>query len=270
MQTRSAFQGGIALVDRASDDASIRLLLVDDCRLRRDSVTEFLSRNATEVSRAWDMRSLCEEFLENDPEVIMVNMTTHGAESLLLCSTQLCSPSKVVAFGLSEDDEETVVLCVEAGVGGYHLRSESLDQLLAFVRKVCNGEPACSLLLSSILLRKMSESASQRAVVNDSLLTARESEVLMLLSTGMSNREIAGRLFIAVHTVKNHVHNLLTKLGVRSRAEAVALHRDTTAGSGSTTRPVTAVLPSSGHHMRNGSNSPDTSPAQQQCRGLGS
>lgn len=244
VQTTSAFQGGIAEVDRASDDADIRLLLVDDCRLRRDSVSEFFSRNATEVSRAWNMRSLCEEIDASDPEVILVNMATYGAESLLLCSTQLRNPSKVVAFGLSEDDEETVVLCVEAGVGGYHLRSESLDQLLAFVRKVCNGEPACSLLLSSILLRRMSESASRRAVVNDSLLTAREAEVLTLLSMGLSNREIAGRLFIAIHTVKNHVHNLLTKLGVRSRAEAVALHWDTTAGSGSTTGPVAAVLPS--------------------------
>ena len=253
VQTLSAFQGDIAEVDRASDADCIRLLLVDDCKLRRDSVTEFLSRNDTEVSRAWDLQSLCEEFLETDPDVIMVNMTTYGAESLLLCSTQLRSPSKVVVFGLSEDDEETVVLCVEAGVGGYHLRSESLDQLLAFIRKVCNGEPGCSLLLSSILLRKMSESASQRAAVSDSLLTAREVEVLTLLSTGLSNREIAGRLFIAVHTVKNHVHNLLTKLGVRSRAEAVALHRDNIAGSAGTTGQIVAVPPSGGHHLRNGS-----------------
>ena len=66
VQTLSAFQGDIAEVDRASDADCIRLLLVDDCKLRRDSVTEFLSRNDTEVSRAWDMQSLCEEFLETD------------------------------------------------------------------------------------------------------------------------------------------------------------------------------------------------------------
>jgi DNA-binding NarL/FixJ family response regulator len=238
----SAFQGGIAATGRAKEDVGTRLLLVDDCRLRRDLVTDFLSRNAMEVSRAWNMRSLCEEFDARDPEVVLVNMATAGAESLLLRSTELCSPSKVMAFGLSEDDEETVVLCVEAGVGGYHLRSESMDQLLAFVRKVCSGEPACSLLLSSILLRRMSESASRRAVVNNSLLTAREAEVLTLLAMGLSNQEIAGRLFIAVHTVKNHVHNLLTKLGVRSRAEAVAQHWEKTAGPGNTTGPVGAVL----------------------------
>lgn len=219
-------QGVAARRDRSNHDGTLRILIVDDCRLRRESVTEFFVTNATQVSRAWDMQSLCDEFDRCDPDVILVNMASYGAESLLRRSAELRGPSKVLAFGLSEVDEATVVLCVEAGVGGYHLRSESLEELLDFVRKVDAGETACSPLLSAILLRRVSELAARRPAANDSPLTVREEEVLKLLAMGLSNRDIARRLCIAVHTVKNHVHNLLTKLGARSRAEAVALYRD--------------------------------------------
>ena len=204
---------------------NLRILVVDDCRLRRESVTGFFAKSAGEVGSAWDLDSLSTEFERCRPDVILMNMATPGAPVLLQRCVQLCPASRVVAFGLSEDDEETVVACVEAGVGGYHLRSESLEDLTILINKVLKGDVACSPRVSAILLRRVSELASQRTVTSDALLTAREEEVLRMLAMGLSNREIASRLCIAVHTVKNHVHNLLTKLGARSRAEAVALYR---------------------------------------------
>ncbi len=89
-----------------------------------------------------------------------------------------------------------------------------------------------------MLLRRFSDLASQGQTVGpDLILTAREEQILQMLEMGLSNREIALRLCIAVHTVKNHVHSVLTKLGVRSRAEAAAWSRNSRSVS-----PATAGL----------------------------
>ena len=84
----------------------------------------------------------------------------------------------------------------------------------------------CSPRVSAILLRRLSALASQRQPTEKELvLTAREAQILKMLELGLSNRDIADQLCIAVHTVKNHVHSLLTKLGVSTRAQAAALSR---------------------------------------------
>lgn len=238
----SAVRGAEAEIDgswidgrsgRDGRDGAVRILVVDDCRLRRECLSSFLTYALAEGGCAWDMESLDAEFDRCQPDLIVVNITTHGAEQLLQRSIEkLGSPSRVIVVGLSESDKATIVSCVEAGVGGYHLRSESLGDLLDYIRKVSRGESACSPLVSSIVLRRVSELAS-RPAATESLLTAREDEVLQMLAMGLSNRAIAERLCIAVHTVKNHVHNLLTKLQAKSRAEAVALYRDSPKYSGS-------------------------------------
>jgi len=111
-------------------------------------------------------------------------------------------------------------------VAGYHTRTESLDDLLVLMRKVAAGKSFCSPRVSAILLRRLSALASQRPpAVKEPVLTTRESQILRMLELGLSNQDIAAQLCIAVHTVKNHVHSLLSKLGVSTRAEAAALSR---------------------------------------------
>lgn len=96
------------------------------------------------------------------------------------------------------------------------------------IHKVAAGESLCSPRVSAILLRRLSTLASQRQPVHKELvLTSREIQILRLLEMGLSNRDIAEQLCIAVHTVKNHVHSLLAKLGVSTRAQAAALARST-------------------------------------------
>jgi DNA-binding NarL/FixJ family response regulator len=125
---------------------------------------------------------------------------------------------------MSEDDESEIVSCAEAGVAGYHLRSETLGDLLVLIRKVAAGESLCSPRVSAILLRRLSALASQRQQPADRelVLRAREAQILKMLELGLSNRDIADQLCITVHTV---VHSLLTKLGVSTRAQAAALSR---------------------------------------------
>jgi DNA-binding NarL/FixJ family response regulator len=133
----------------------------------------------------------------------------------------------VIVLGVSDDIESDIVACAEAGVTGYHMRTESLDDLLVLIRRVAAGESVCSPRVAAILAKRLSALAAQRQPprAKELVLTAREAQILTLLELGLSNRDIASQLCIAVHTVKNHLHNLLKKLGVSTRADAAALSR---------------------------------------------
>ena len=108
-------------------------------------------------------------------------------------------------------------------VSGYVSREDSLDDLVAVVESVGRGELLCSPRVAASLLRRVASRAGTRW---DSApthhLTAREAQIGQLIQEGLSNKEIASRLGIEVTTAKNHVHNLLEKLQVHRRAEAVA------------------------------------------------
>lgn len=204
-----------------------RILIVDDCTLYRDYLAAVIeSHGATPPGVAWDIPSLMGAFERMLPRIVLVNMATRDSRSILRHAMRLGAHVRVVVLGVPEDDESEIVACAEAGVAGYHLRTESLANLLITINKVAAGESICSPRVSAILLRRLSALAAQRQPVDRELvLTAREIQILRLLELGMGNREIAEQLCIAVHTVKNHVHSLLTKLGVSTRAQAAALAR---------------------------------------------
>jgi two-component system, NarL family, nitrate/nitrite response regulator NarL len=130
---------------------------------------------------------------------------------------------RVVAFGVTES-ERYVVALAEAGVSGYVPRTASLMYLKDEITSVARGQLLASPAVAAILLRRV------RALANEPRgrspqLSARKREILALLEEGLSNKQIAGRLSIEVQTVKNHVHNLLDELGLRSRTEAAAWAR---------------------------------------------
>jgi DNA-binding NarL/FixJ family response regulator len=203
------------------------VLIVDDYALYRDNLAAiFAATGACVAAVAWDLESLSVALESHTLDVILVNMAARDSGSLLREVFAINGDAKVIALGISEDDEPQIVACAEAGVAGYHLRSDSLDDLLHLIRRVATGESLCSPRIGAILLRRLSSLASQRRPVQKELvLTSREDQILRLLELGLSNQEIASQLCIAVHTVKNHVHSVLTKLEVRSRAEAVVRFR---------------------------------------------
>jgi DNA-binding NarL/FixJ family response regulator len=115
------------------------------------------------------------------------------------------------------------------------MRTDTLKDLIVLVNNVATGMPSCPPRVSAILLRRLSSLAAQPQPEDRELaLTAREIQILRMLELGRSNRDIATHLGIAIHTVKNHVHSLLTKLGVSTRAEAAALSRTIRIDSGTT------------------------------------
>jgi DNA-binding NarL/FixJ family response regulator len=205
-----------------------RVLIVDDSTLFREYLAGVIAaRGVVNPSVAWDLPSLMTAIENTKPRVILLNVATRDSTMLLRQALKLSPSVRVIVLDLSEDDESEIVACAEAGVAGYHLRTESLGDLLVLVRKVAAGESLCSPRVSAILLRRLSALASQRQHPADKelVLTAREAQILKMLELGLSNRDIAEQLCIAVHTVKNHVHSLLTKLGVSTRAQAAALSR---------------------------------------------
>lgn len=202
----------------------LRVLVVDDCALFRGNLATAIAASGAIVSVAWDLPTLVTVVRNTFPDVILVNVATADSGTLLDAASSTFPEARLVVLGVSEDDEASIVACAEAGVAGYHTRNQSFEDLLELMAKVATGESFCSPRVSAVLLRRLSDLAAEREPARRELvLTAREAQILQMLRVGMSNRDIADQLCIAVHTVKNHVHSLLNKLGVSTRAEAAAL-----------------------------------------------
>lgn len=200
------------------------VLVVDDCALYREALASaLLSMGVNPIRTAWDLPSLIGALESTTPQAILVNMATTGANTLLRAACSLSPDVPLVAVGVNEADPDTILACAAARVKAFHTRSESLADLLLLITLVAQGKVAYPPQIAATLLGYGAAGAGRRRGPMDSELTAREMQILELLELGHSNQEIAQRLSIAVHTVKNHVHSLLTKLGVSSRAEAAAL-----------------------------------------------
>lgn len=204
------------------------VVVLDDGRLHRECLAAQLDAHGISADGAWDLPSLLSAVDRAVPDVILLNVETPDVATLLPLALDIDAAVRVIAFGLSTERESEIVACAEAGVAGLHLRTESFDHLLALVRSAGGGQAQCSPDVSAILLRRVYAFATQaNPDASTDVLTARETEILDLIEQGLTNQQIASRLSLTLHTVKNHVHNLLSKLGVSSRTEAVAVFRAT-------------------------------------------
>jgi DNA-binding NarL/FixJ family response regulator len=208
-------------------EAASGVVIIDDCALFREILVAILAaRGLAVASAAWDLPSLVAAFEGSNASVMLLNMATRGSRLLIRAANDMSPGVRIIVVGLPEDDDEAIIECAEAGVAGYHMRGDSLDELIMLIHHVAAGESICPPRVSAVLLRRLSNLASQPQLTGrDLVLTTRETQILKMLELGRSNRDIAIRLDIAVHTVKNHVHNLLTKLGANTRAEAAAISR---------------------------------------------
>jgi two-component system nitrate/nitrite response regulator NarL len=129
---------------------------------------------------------------------------------------------RIVVLGVGENEAE-IVACAESGATGYVTATASIADLVATIVSVVHDELLCPPRIAGALIRRVGTlAAERRGAMLGGRLTRRELEILGLVTKGLSNREIARLLSIAVATVKNHVHNILDKLEVSTRAEASA------------------------------------------------
>jgi two-component system nitrate/nitrite response regulator NarL len=200
------------------------VLVVDDTCLAREGLAEQLRRGgwATDVRTAADAQAAIDSVRQQPPDVVLLSLASTDGLATLAVVRGAVPTTKVVAVAISEADDE-ILACAEAGVAGFLPRTGTLEDLMLTVAGVVRGDIVCPPRVAGALLRRVSSLAAQRtALTDDTHLTPREREVLVLIEQGMTNKEIARRLGIEVRTVKNHVHNLLEKLRVRRRGEAAA------------------------------------------------
>ncbi|WP_431970471.1 LuxR C-terminal-related transcriptional regulator [Nocardia sp. bgisy134] len=154
-----------------------------------------------------------------DAHVVLLDMSAVTSPAAARLFTRELPGVSVVALALPET-EQSVVACAEAGIVGYVPREGTLDDLIAAVRHAVIGETLCPPMITGGLMRRVATLAGDgqphRARFR---LTAREREIADQIALGLSNRAIADRLGIELCTVKNHVHNILDKLGAMQRAD---------------------------------------------------
>ena len=122
------------------------------------------------------------------------------------------------------DEEEDLYDAIKAGAAGYLLKEISIEEVAGAIRQVVDGQSLITPSMASKLLAEftnLAQKADAKQAVLSPKLTSRELEVLKLVAQGMSNKEIAAELYISENTVKNHVRNILEKLHLHSRMEAV-------------------------------------------------
>ena len=181
---------------------------------------------ASAVRTAADLASMAMAIDRQAPKVILLNLASADSRALLVAAREASPASRVVVIGVREDDVDEIITCADLGVAGYHLRSEPVERLLKLIVSVDAGESLCSPRVAAIIMARLSALAAGQVPTTRVVdLTPREVQILSLIDLGLSNREIADRLRIEIHTVKHHVHNVLTKCGVRRRAEAAAILR---------------------------------------------
>jgi len=203
----------------------VRLVVISDVRMYREGLAELLERTG-EVSvqgTAADGPAAIGCVVTCRPDVALLDMAMPGSAETLPALCEAAPGTKVVGLAVGEN-EPAILAAVEAGAAGYVLRRESLSELLHVIRGVARDEAVCSPRIVASLMQRVAVLSARS--LQDTLverLTTRESEIIALVAQGMTNKEIARRLVIQPPTVKNHVHNILSKLQLSRRGQAAAL-----------------------------------------------
>ncbi|MFI6904578.1 response regulator [Nonomuraea sp. NPDC050394] len=201
----------------------IRLLIADDHPVVRDGLSSmFASAPGFEVlGAAADGAAAVRLAQELRPDVILMDLRMPGMDGLsaIVELTRLGVTAHVLVLTTYDSDTD-VLPAIEAGATGYLLKDSPREELLRGARAAARGESVLSPTVAARLMNRMRAPAPQ-------VLSPRELEVLELVAAGNTNREAAARLFITEATVKSHLLNIYTKLGVNDRAAAVteAFHR---------------------------------------------
>ena len=211
----------------ADDGDVIRVLIADDQALFRRGLwvvlgTENGIKVVAEAENGEEAVAMAQELA---PDVVLMDVRMpriNGIEAARQISMDV--PTTKILMLTVSDEEDDLYEAIKAGANGYLLKEISVEEVAEAIRAVAQGQSLISPSMASKLLNEfntLAKKAEERQQYPAPALTGRELEVLKLVAKGMSNREIADGLFISENTVKNHVRNILEKLHLHSRMEAV-------------------------------------------------
>src|ERR671924_1060535 len=210
-----------------STGESLRVLIVDDHALFRKGLQLVLDKepDIDVVGEAADGNEAVDRAQELMPDVVLMDVRM-PRRSGIEATTQikdLIPHAKILMLTIS-DEEADLYDAIKAGASGYLLKEIPIEEVADAIRSVWAGQSRISPSMASKLLTEfaaISKEADERPQMPAPKLTDREMEVLRLVAQGLNNRDIAKQLFISENTVKNHIRNILEKLHLHSRMEAV-------------------------------------------------
>ncbi|OQX51339.1 MAG: DNA-binding response regulator [Candidatus Aminicenantes bacterium 4484_214] len=205
----------------------VRLLIADDHEIVRKGLRALLETRAEVevVGEAANGREALSKAAQYRPDLILLDLVMPGKDGLeVIKEIKNNFPSVKILVLTSYSEEEKLAQALKEGALGYLLKDSSPEELLEAIKEVSQGKTHLSPELAFRVVRLMTGKTTPLS--NSEFLTKRELEVLNLLAQGLSDREIAQRLFISPRTVGTHVSNILTKLGVKNRTQAVLLAQE--------------------------------------------
>jgi len=211
----------------AIEPEKVRILIVDDHAVFRRGLLMVLSDepDLEVVGEAADGHEAVQKAQDLMPDVVLmdVRMPRHSGIQATEQIRDLLPHVRILMLTVS-DEEADLYEAIKAGASGYLLKEVSTDEVPHAIRSVVAGQSRISPSMASKLLTEfavISKRADERRLLPGPRLTDREMDVLKLVARGLNNRDIARDLFISENTVKNHVRNILDKLHLHSRMEAV-------------------------------------------------
>ena len=207
----------------------IRIFIADDNRLLREGLASMLAEidDITVVGMASSGSQALDQIKRLRPDVALVDIGMPDKDGLDVTQTlhKDLPAIKVIILGMPDLTDE-IMACIEVGAAGYVLKEASFEYLVESIRSVQRGESFCSPRMAASLFSRVAELAGERIPEDSVRLTRREIEVINKIADGLSNKKIAEQLYIEEQTVKNHIHNILDKLQLHNRLEAVQYARE--------------------------------------------
>lgn len=209
----------------------ISVALIEDNRLVREGIAALLSQLPDLTVVAGGASGDTALLKDVNPQVVLLDLGLRNGDSLRVAAKvkKEFPESKVIVMDLLPVHED-IVEFVNAGVSGFIMKDATLDDLVHTIRSVAAGVHVLPPQMAGTLFSQIARDAISRgrpATLDAVRMTPREREVINLIAEGLSNKEIAGRLHIATHTVKSHVRNVMEKLTLHTRLQIAAYaHRD--------------------------------------------
>ena len=205
----------------------IRVLVADDHALFRRGLDMVLAQETdiVVVGEAGDGAEVVEKAADLLPDIVLMDIRMPRRSGIEACTAikDVVPSARIIMLTIS-DEESDLYDAIKAGASGYLLKEISIEEVAVAIRAVAGGQSLISPAMASKLLSEfatMIRGDEGRHQVPPPRLTERELDVLRLVARGLSNRDVAKRLYISENTVKNHIRNILEKLQLHSRMEAV-------------------------------------------------
>jgi two-component system, NarL family, response regulator LiaR len=202
-------------------NTSVKVLLVDDHEMVRIGLAAVLGTEegievVGEASNGNDGLRLAQEYR---PDVVLMDLVMDGMDGIETTRRllEVYPECKVIVLTSFLDDEKLYPV-IEAGAFSYLLKTSRASEIAAAIRAAANGQPVLESRVASKMMNRFRQPKAAPAPHDE--LTEREMEVLRLIAKGKSNQEVADELYIGIKTVKYHVTNILSKLGVEDRTQA--------------------------------------------------